>query len=100
MSESGLSNDEEAKKEHAQDGRWTREEHYCFLKAVATYGREVSKPNNEAFLLLMHTTALSLRDLKAPHMTTSAGMTPSSQLALAKTPHNITLSNTLTCSGN
>ena len=42
MSESGLSNDEEPKTEHVQDGRWTREEHYCFLKAVAIYGREVS----------------------------------------------------------
>jgi hypothetical protein len=43
MSESGLSNDDEAKVEQVSDGRWTREEHYCFLKAVAVYGREVGK---------------------------------------------------------
>ena len=43
MSESGLSNDDEAKVEQVSDGRWTREEHYCFLKAVAVYGREVKK---------------------------------------------------------
>jgi hypothetical protein len=43
MSESGLSNDDEAKVEQVSDGRWTREEHYCFLKAVAVYGREVRK---------------------------------------------------------
>lgn len=41
MSESGLSNDEEIKVDLVQDGRWTREEHFCFLKAVAIYGREV-----------------------------------------------------------
>ena len=41
MSESGLSNDEEVKVDLVQDGRWTREEHFCFLKAVAIYGREV-----------------------------------------------------------
>ena len=41
MSESGLSNDEDSKVEQVQDGRWTREEHYRFLKAVAIYGREV-----------------------------------------------------------
>ena len=42
MSESGISNDEDPKVGHVQDGRWTREEHYRFLKAVAIYGREVS----------------------------------------------------------
>ena len=41
MSESGLSNDDEIKVDLVQDGRWTREEHFCFLKAVAIYGREV-----------------------------------------------------------
>ena len=41
MSESGLSNDDDIKVDLVQDGRWTREEHFCFLKAVAIYGREV-----------------------------------------------------------
>ena len=42
MSDSGSSVVEDSKVEQAQDGRWTQEEHYCFLKAVAIYGREVS----------------------------------------------------------
>lgn len=39
MSESSLSNDEDSKA--VQDGRWTRDEHHSFLKAMAIYGREV-----------------------------------------------------------
>ena len=51
MSESGLSNDDEAKVEQVSDGRWTREEHYCFLKAVAVYGREVGKHSDRTDIL-------------------------------------------------
>lgn len=44
MSESSLSNDEDSKV--VQDGRWTRDEHHAFLKAMAIYGREVNIESN------------------------------------------------------
>lgn len=50
MSESGISNYEDPKSEQVQDGRWTREEHYRFLKAVAIYGREVRYLEADKFI--------------------------------------------------